>query len=167
VERDERLFKLGKRIGPACADHGAHQFIGASGESEICLGRNGRPFRVMLSRTAVPFLVQVSEQAGRGIEPAHRAWARRRHVDIEDACECRLAGQEREVRPARDPEHLLVARPGRQGACRGHHLGDHEFPALGRRGKEAVLLVREVGIEGGPGHSGPPHDVGDSHGQIA
>ena len=66
MQRHERFFKLGKSVGPARADRGSHQFIGGSGKSEIGLGRNGRPFRVMLSPALVPFLVQISEQAGRG-----------------------------------------------------------------------------------------------------
>ena len=97
MQRHERLFKIGKIVGPARADHGSHQFDRGTGEGEIRLGRNGRPFRVMLSRALVPFLVQVSEQAGTGIEPVHRARARPRHVDIEDFRERRLTGQEREV----------------------------------------------------------------------
>jgi hypothetical protein len=63
MERNERLLKLGKSIGPAHADQGSHQFIRCSGQSEIRLGRNGRPLRVMLSRALVPSAVQVGEQA--------------------------------------------------------------------------------------------------------
>ena len=167
MQRHERFFKFGKSVSAARADHGSHQFDRGAGEGEIRLGRDGRPFRVMLSGTLVPFLVQISEQAGTGIESVHRARARRRHVDIEDPGERRLAGEKREVRPARDPEYLLVAGLGRQCARRGHYLGDHEVPAFGGRGQEAVLLVREVGVEGCPGHLGRPHDVGDSDGRIA
>ena len=64
MQRHERFFKLGKSVGLARADHGPHQFVRGTGEGEIRLGRNGRPFRVMLPRTLVPFLVQLSEQAG-------------------------------------------------------------------------------------------------------
>src|SRR5260370_40346823 len=113
MQRHERFFKLGKSVSPARADHGMHEFDRGTGEGEICLGRNGRPFRVMLSRTLVPFLVQISEQAGTGIEPVHRARARRRHVNVEDPCERRFAGEKREVSSARDPEYLLLAAPGR------------------------------------------------------
>ena len=49
MQRHERFFKLGKSVDPAPADRGSHQFIDGSGKSEIRLGRNGRPFRVMLS----------------------------------------------------------------------------------------------------------------------
>ena len=109
MQRHERFFKLGKSVGPARADRGSHQFICGSGESEIRLGRNAGPFRMMLSRVLVPFLIQISEQAGRGVEPACRTRARRRHVDIEDPGERRLAGEKREVRTARDAEYLLLA----------------------------------------------------------
>jgi hypothetical protein len=95
VQGHERFLKIGQRIGPACADHGPHQFIGGSGQSEIRLGRNGRPLRVMPSRALMPFLVQVGEQPGRGVEPAHRACARRRHMDMEDFRERRLADEKR------------------------------------------------------------------------
>jgi len=166
VQRHERFLEPGKSVSAARADQGSHQFVRGPGESEIHLARNGRPVRVMLSRALVPFPVQVGEQASRGVEPVHRAGARRRHVDIEDPGKRRLAGEEREIGPARDPDYLLVAGPGGQGARRGYHLGDHELPAFGGRGQEAVLLVREVGIEGRPGHPGPPHDVGDRHGQV-
>lgn len=167
MQRHERFFKLGKSVGPARADCGSHQLNCGPGESEIRLGRNARPFRMTLSRALMPFPVQISEQADRGVEPVHRARARRRHVDVEDPCERWLAGEKREVRAAGDPDDLLVARPGRYGACRGHYLGKHELPAFGGRGQEAVLLVGEVDVEGGPGHSGPPHDIGDRHGRIA
>jgi hypothetical protein len=109
MQRHERFFKFGKSVSTARADHGSHQFDRGTGEGEIRPGRDGWPFRVMLSGTLVPFLVQISEQSGTGIEPVHRTRARRRHVDIEDPCERRLAGEKREVRPARDPEYLLVA----------------------------------------------------------
>src|SRR5580693_1266188 len=97
MQRHQRFFKLGKSVSPARADHGMHEFDRGTGEGEIRLGRNGWPFRMMLSRTLVPFLVQISEQAGTGIEPIRRARARRRHVDKEDLCERRLAGEKREV----------------------------------------------------------------------
>src|SRR4029077_7746815 len=122
-----------------------HQFDRGTGEREIRLGRNGWPFRVMLSRTLVPFPVQISEQPGTSIEPVYRARARRRHLDIEDPGERRLACEKREVRAARDAEYLLIASVGRQRTRRGHDLGDHEVPAFGGRRQKAVFLVREMG----------------------
>ena len=132
MQRHERFFKLGKSVSPARADHGPHQFVRGTGEGEIRLGRNGRPFRVMLPRTLVPFLVQLSEQAGCGIEPVHRARARRRHVDIEDPRERRLAGEKREVRTARDPEYLLVAGIGGQPARTRDRTSSTVAPARAR-----------------------------------
>jgi hypothetical protein len=167
MQRHERFFKLGKGVGPARADYGSHQLDGGAGQGEIRLRRNGRPVRMMLSRSLVPYPGHIGEKAGRGVEPVHRPRARRRHVDIEDPGERRLVGQERQVRPARHPEYLLVACLGGQRARRGHDLGDHEVPALAGRRQEAVLLVREVDVEGGPGHPRPPHDVGDGDGGVA
>jgi hypothetical protein len=123
--------------------------------------------RVALPCALVPSEVQVGEQAGRGIEPIYRARARGRHVNEEDPGESRFVGKEREVRPARGPEYLLVASPRVQRARGGDYAGDHELPALAGRGQEAVLLVREVSVEGRPGYPGPPDDVGDSDGRIA
>ena len=62
---------------------------------------------------------------------------------------------------------VAQAMSGSQLALRTAVPGAQEVPAFGGRGQEAVLLVREVGVEGGPGHPRPPHDVGDSDGPVA
>ena len=73
MQRHERFFKFGKSVSPARADHGPHQFDRGTGEGEIRLGRNGRPFRVMLSRALVPFLVQ---SVNRPVPASSRSTAR-------------------------------------------------------------------------------------------
>ena len=88
-------------------------------------------------------------------------------MDEEDPGEGRLVGEEGEIRPARGAEQVLIASPVGQRPGRGHDAGDHELPALAGRGQEALLLVGEVGVEGGPGQPGPPHDVGDGDGRVA
>ena len=109
---------------------------------------------------------------GRRTVPGRRRAGLRR-AGRPSACGCRRRGRtpprrrEMRGRPERHPEHLLVACLGGQRAGGGHDPGDHELAAFGGRGQEAVLLIREVGVEGDPGYPGPPHDVGDRDRQIA
>ena len=167
MQRCERVFKLRQGVSLARADRGPDQSTAAPARARYAYSGTAGHFRVALSCALVPSLVQLGEQAGRGIEPVYRARTRHRHVNEEDPGESRLVGEEREVRPARGPEHLLVASPGGQRTSRRDYQGDHELPALAGRGQEAILLVREVSVEGRPGHPGPPHDVRDSDGRIA
>ena len=119
-----------------------------------------------LPSALVPGPVQVGEPPARSLEPADRPRAGGRHVDIEDPGEGRLVGQESQEGAVGGPDHLLVRGVGRHGTSRGYHSGEHELPTLAGRRQEALLLVREVGVERGPGYPGPPHDVGHGDGRI-
>jgi hypothetical protein len=76
--------------------------------------------------------------------------AGRRHVDVEDLRELRLAGHEREEGTACGPQDLFVRYARAERARRGDDPADHQVPALLRGGQEAVFFVGEVRVEGGP-----------------
>ena len=172
MERHERVLKLGKRVSPARADHGSHQFDRGAGEGEVGLGRYRRPLRMVLPRTLVPFLVQIGEQAGTGVEPVYRARARRRHVDIEDPCERRLAGQKHQVRPARDPQYLLVAGLGLIGVAGyyellryGFHLDindETQGRVISNGGTTGPTVQPTVPQNGGAGATTSPSGIGNT-----
>jgi hypothetical protein len=115
----------------------------------------------------MPFRGHVGEAPAGHVEPLDGAGPRGLHVDVEDPGEGRLAGEELKERPEAGPQHGLV-RDSRGQRARGcHHLVGHQLAALARRGEEAVLLVREVRVEGGAGHPRAAHDVRDRDGRVA
>ena len=103
------VLEVGQCASAVRVHQGPDQFIGGSGEGEICLGRNRRPLRMVLASALVPPLVQFREQMGRRVEPANRARARRRHMDVEDPRERRFVGEKRQIGTARYAEYLLIA----------------------------------------------------------
>ena len=157
----QRVLQPRQRGDLAVPDGGAYQFRGGPAERQVRLVGNGRPVRMAAARPPVPPGGHLGEPAPRHVEPLDRARPGGRHADVEDPGEGRLAREERQERAERRAQHLLVGGALGQRLRRGDHPADHELAAFPGRVEEAVLLVREVRVEGGPGHPGPAHDIGD------
>src|SRR5206468_1108052 len=87
--------------------------------------------------------------------------------DVEDPGEGRLGRQETQERPHAYAEHELVVVRRSEGGDRAASRAEQQLGAVRRRGEEAVFLVGEVGVEGGPGHAGPAYDVRDGDVRVA
>jgi hypothetical protein len=163
VQRHEGVLKLRELLGAVGADPAPHQLGRRPGEGDVRVVGHERPLGMLLQGPVVPLAVDLGEPVHRGLEPVDGRRARGRHVDVEDARERGLLGEELQERVAPGPQHVLGGRVVRHRASRRQDLVDEQLPAGAGRVEEAVILALVVRVERDAGHARPADDVGDGH----